>query len=64
MEFFLVGLRLCSVCVLGFVYSLEAILGFVWLVFGALSMLSKRTFNVVEGDSSLSVLRWCLVVLV
>jgi len=40
------------VCVLGFVYNLEAILGFVWLVFGALSMLSKRTFNVVKSDVS------------
>jgi len=50
--FFLFLLVEGVVCVLGFVYNLEAILGFVWGVFGALSMLSKRTFNVVESDVS------------
>lgn len=38
------------VCVLGFVCGLVAVLGSVWHGFGALSMLSSVTFNVVRSD--------------
>ncbi len=39
-----------KVCVFGFVFGSGAGLGSVWLGFGALSMLSKRTLNVVVSD--------------
>ena len=49
-ENFFVWWGVCFVCVLGFVFCLVCEGGCVWVGFGAVSMLSKVTFDVVKSD--------------